>query len=153
MRPNLIMFILWNCHDQQCIYIFDVQLAFCDGSSCKHGRKFALDLKSMDYTLIITLLLKEELHLSSSVTYLRMWFVTGILTWEESLVEQEMHSLPEHLSSHQTFSGVRVVQSLVPFVVFCRPCFAIFILFSFWRINQYLYRKFVHINVLVDDIN
>lgn len=130
--PNIIMLILWNCHDQQCIYIFDVQLAFCDGSSCKHGRQFTLDVKRMDYTLIITLLLKEELHLSSSVTYLRMWLVTRILTWEESLVEQAMHSLPEHLSSHQAFSGIRVVQSLVPFVVFCRPCLPFLSYFLFW---------------------
>jgi hypothetical protein len=33
------------------------------------------------------------------------------------LVEQELHSLPEHLSSPPVFSGVRVTQSLVLYAI------------------------------------
>jgi hypothetical protein len=39
-------------------------------------------------------------------------FVTK-LTRSVSLVEQELHTLPEHLSSPPVFSGVRVTRSLV----------------------------------------
>ena len=46
-------------------------------------------------------------------------FVTGFvsrLRRRVSLVEQEMLTLPEHLSSPPIFSGVRVTQSLVLYV-------------------------------------
>ena len=36
-------------------------------------------------------------------------------------MEQELLTLPEHLSSPSVFSGVRVARSLVFSVVFCRP--------------------------------
>jgi hypothetical protein len=36
------------------------------------------------------------------------------------LVEQELLTLYDHLSSHPVFSGVRVARSLVFCVVFCR---------------------------------
>ena len=44
------------------------------------------------------------------------------------LVEQELHTLPEHLSSQSVFSGVRATRSLVFCVVFCRSLFALFLL-------------------------
>ena len=40
--------------------------------------------------------------------------------WQPPLVEQELLTLPEHLSSPPVFSGVRVTRSLVFCVVFCR---------------------------------
>ena len=38
-------------------------------------------------------------------------------------VEQELPTLPQHISSSPTFSGVRVVRVLVFFAVFCRSLF------------------------------
>jgi hypothetical protein len=43
-------------------------------------------------------------------------------------MEKELHTLPEHLSSFLVFGEVRVVQSLVFCVVFCRPLFDLFLL-------------------------
>ena len=45
-----------------------------------------------------------------------------------SLVEQELLTLPVHLSSAPVFSGVRVTQSLVFCVMFCRSWFVPFFL-------------------------
>ena len=44
------------------------------------------------------------------------------------LVEQELLTLPWHLSSSQVFSGVHVAQSLFFCVVFCRSLFVLFLL-------------------------
>jgi len=45
-----------------------------------------------------------------------------------SLEEQELLTLPEHLSSPPIFSGVRVAQSLGFCVLYCRSIFVLFIL-------------------------
>jgi len=42
------------------------------------------------------------------------------------LVEQELLTFPEHLSSHLVFSGVRVNRFLVLYVMFCRSLFVLF---------------------------
>ena len=44
------------------------------------------------------------------------------------LVEQELLTLPEHMSSTPVFSGVRVTRSLVLYVMFCRSLFVHFLL-------------------------
>ena len=44
------------------------------------------------------------------------------LTWHVSLVEQELLTLPEHLSSPPVFSGVHVTRSLVLYVCFVDRC-------------------------------
>jgi len=44
-------------------------------------------------------------------------------------VEQELPTLPEHLSSPPVFSGVRVTRSLVLCVVFCRSLFVLLYFF------------------------
>ena len=48
-----------------------------------------------------------------------------------SLVEQELFTLPEHLSSPPVFSGVRVTRSIVLYVMFCRSLFVL-LYFFFW---------------------
>jgi hypothetical protein len=45
-----------------------------------------------------------------------------------SLVEQELLTLPEHLSSPPGFGGVRVTRSSVLYVTFCRSLFVLFLL-------------------------
>jgi hypothetical protein len=56
-------------------------------------------------------------------------FVTR-LTRRVPLVEQELPTLPEHLSSPPVFSGVRVTRSLVLYVCFVDRCLS-FCTFSF----------------------
>ena len=61
------------------------------------------------------------------------WLITGFvtrLTWRVPLVEQELPTLPEHLSSPPVFSGVRVTRSLVLYVCFVDRCLS-FCTFSF----------------------
>ena len=48
-----------------------------------------------------------------------------------SLVEQELPSLPEHMSSPPVFSVVHVTRSLVFCVMFCRSLFVL-LYFFFW---------------------
>jgi hypothetical protein len=58
---------------------------------------------------------------NTSLSFPNSWLITGFvtrLTWRASLVEQELLTLPEHLSSPPVFSGVRVTRSLVLFVCF-----------------------------------
>jgi hypothetical protein len=68
--------------------------------------------------------------LSSFMTYI-IGFVTR-LTRRVSLVEQELLTLREHLSSPPVFSGVRVTRSLVLYVCFVDRCLS-FCTF-FWAI-------------------
>ena len=73
------------------------------------------------------------LVVSTSWSFPRSWFITGFvssLTRRVSLVEQELLTLPEHLSSPPVFSGVRVTRSLVLYVCFVDRCFS-FCTFSF----------------------
>jgi hypothetical protein len=61
------------------------------------------------------------------------WLITGFvtrLTRRMPLVERELPTLPEHLSSCPVFSGVRVARSLVLCVCFVDRCLS-FCIFSF----------------------
>ena len=61
------------------------------------------------------------LIVNTSRSFPHSWFITRFvtrLTRRVSLVEQELPTLPEHLSSPSDFSGLRVTQSLVLCVCF-----------------------------------
>jgi hypothetical protein len=63
----------------------------------------------------------------------RSWLITGFvtrLTRRVSLVEQELLSLPEHLSSQPVFSRDHVTRSLVLYVCFVNQCLSFF----FWSL-------------------
>jgi hypothetical protein len=60
---------------------------------------------------------------------------TTRLTRAVSLVEQELLTLPEHLSSPPVFSGVRVTRSLVIYVCFVDRCLP-FCTFSFGHYKE-----------------
>jgi hypothetical protein len=65
------------------------------------------------------------LVVNTSRSFPRSWLITGFvtrLTWRVSLVEQELPTLPVHLSSPPVFSGVRVTRSLVLYVCFVDSC-------------------------------
>ena len=73
------------------------------------------------------------LVVNKSRSFPRSWLITGFvtrLTQRVSLVEQELPTLPEHLSSPPVFSGVRVTRSSVLYVCFVDRCLS-FCTFSF----------------------
>ena len=62
------------------------------------------------------------------------WIIKGNgfrLTRRVPLVEQELLTLPDHLSSPPVFNGVHVTRSLVLYVCFCRSLFVL-LYFFFW---------------------
>ena len=64
------------------------------------------------------------------------WLITGFvtrLTRRVPLVEQELLTLPEHLSSHPVFSGVRVTRALIFCICFVDRCLSFCLLF-FWSL-------------------
>ena len=66
-----------------------------------------------------------RLVVNTSRSFPRSWHITGFvtrLTRRVSLVEQELPTLPEHLSSLPDFSGVRVTRSLVLYACFVDRC-------------------------------
>ena len=65
------------------------------------------------------------LVVNTSLSFPHSWLTTSCvtrLTRRVSLVEEELSTLPEHLSSPQVFSGVRVTRCLVLYVCFVHRC-------------------------------
>jgi hypothetical protein len=76
------------------------------------------------------------LDANSSLSFPHSWLITGFvtrLTRRASLVEQELLTLPEHLSSPTVINEVCVTRSLVFCVMFCRSLF-ILLSFSVWSL-------------------
>ena len=78
------------------------------------------------------------LVVNTSRAFLHSWLVTGFVTRSArrtSLVEHELFTLPEHLSSPPVISGIRVTRSLlISFIfMFCRSLFII-LYFFFWSL-------------------
>jgi hypothetical protein len=72
------------------------------------------------------------LVVNTSRSFPHTWVITGFvtrLTRRVPPVKQELHTLPEHLSSPPDFSGVPVIRSLVLWVWFVDRC-CFFCLFS-----------------------
>ena len=68
---------------------------------------------------------RKELVINTSRSFPHSCLIAGfvtILTRRVSLVEQELLTLPEHLSLSPVFSGVRVTRSLVLRVCFVDRC-------------------------------
>ena len=66
---------------------------------------------------------------NTSRSFPHSWLITGFvsrLTRREPLVEQELRTLLDHLSSPPIFSGVRVARSLVLCVCFVERCLSFF---------------------------
>ena len=62
---------------------------------------------------------------NTSRSYPRSWLITGYVTRLTRLVEQELLSLLEHLSSPPVFNGVRVTRSLGFIYMFCWSLFVL----------------------------
>ena len=84
-----------------------------------------LNIKSLNNQLQLGWLL------SFPHSWLITWFVTK-LTRRVPLVEQELLTLLEHLSSPPVFSGVRVTRSLVLCVCFVDRCLSIVLSVLLW---------------------
>ena len=81
------------------------------------------------------------LVVNTSRSFPHSWVITGFvtrLTWRMSLVKQDLLTLPEHLSLHPVFSGVRVTWSLVLYVCFVFRCLS-FCPFFFWPLPCLLF--------------
>ena len=102
LHSFLIFIVLWNCAPQHLVmdYLCNKCPWIC--STCR----------------------KHFPVLSSFTTYYPV-FVTR-LTRRVPLVEQELPTLPEHMSSSQVFSGDRVTRSLVLYVCFVDRCLSFY---------------------------
>ena len=78
------------------------------------------------------------LVVSTCMFFSRSWLITRV-TRQVSLVEQELPTLLEHLSSLPVFREVRVARSLVFCVMFCRSLFVL-MSFIFWPLCCLLLR-------------
>jgi hypothetical protein len=67
---------------------------------------------------------RNSSNMFSVYTRLITGFVTRLI-WRVPLVEQELLTLPEHLSSPLVFSEVRVTRSLVLYVCFVDHCLSV----------------------------
>ena len=82
------------------------------------------------YGISVSQLTKDMFHLCYTRPFRFVsWLITRFiirLTRRVPLVEQELLTLQEHLSSPPDFSGLRVTRSLVLCVMFCRSLFVLF---------------------------
>jgi len=87
---------------------------------------------------------------STSLSFPHSWLIDGFVLrvqWRVPLVEQELLTLLEHLNSPlPVFSGVRVAQLFVFYVMFCRSLFVLLfffllaiVLFGLLRFTDYDY--------------
>jgi hypothetical protein len=102
---------------------------------------------------------KYFMHIQDFVLFLLIivlacWNHVTRLTWWMPLVEQELFTLLEHVSSPPVFSGVRVIQSLVLYVCFVDRllsfffwplCCPFFFDLGFWWPLWYLQTPLVYI--------
>jgi len=102
--------------------------------------------RSRDYTLYVTELTEYLCHkrsrmcsvcrnhnpvLSPFMTFHRAVTRVTLIQWVP-LVEQQLLTLAEHMSSLTVFSWVRVAHSLVFCVMFCRSLFVLLFFLFFW---------------------
>ena len=74
---------------------------------------------------------------NTSQSFPHSWRITGLvtrLTRRVPLVEQELPTLPEHLSSSRWFGGIRVIRYLALYVCFVGLSLS-FCTFTFWPLS------------------
>ena len=82
-----------------------------------------LSPQSLKYNTVTSYLV-----VSTSRSFPNPWLITGFVTGASRrmlLMEQELLTLPEHLSSPPVFSGVCVARSLILYVVFVDRCLSV----------------------------
>ena len=120
-----------------------------------HLSKQCMDTFSVYYPLRNKCVINDHGYVVVSIcgpfphAWLSTEFVTSV-TRRVPLVEQELLTLPEHLSSPLIVSRVRAVWSLVFCVVFCRSLFVLFLLpmvlsvFHWFTASDYPFGIFKH---------
>ena len=124
MNKNIIVCYVFLCWQINVQYISPYPESFAGFSS---AFKFLLNVTN-DHGYV-------PLVVNTPRSFPRSWLITRFvtrLTRRVSLVEQELLTLQEHLSSPPVFSGVRVTRSLVLCVCFVDRCLS-FCIFSFGR--------------------
>ena len=84
-----------------------------------------------------------------NVTYRIRLFTEFVISWATRRVphlEQDLHTVPEHLRSPLVFGGVRVVYSLVFYIMSCGLLF-LCLFFSFLAIALSVYFRFMSLTV------
>ena len=89
---------------------------------------FSFDLLYMNYSAW-KMCLYKIIVVKTFRSFPHSWLITDFVKKLTRLVEQELLTFPDHLSSPQVFSGVRVARSLVLCVMFCRSLFVLLSLF------------------------
>ena len=84
----------------------------------------------MDFASVSTFFRLELGNVPNSAVIFVFHFIDAIFH-SLPVLERELLTLPEHLSSPPVFSGVRVTRSLVLYVCFCRTLFVL-LYFFFW---------------------
>jgi len=93
--------------------------------------KQSVDISIRHFRLFLKLFLSNTLYMwDASINFPLKNGIVSNVRRRVPLVEQELLTLTEHISSHPVFSRVRVVQSLVYYTEFCRLLFS-FCPFSF----------------------
>ena len=106
------------------------------------------------YGISVSQMTMNMFHLwYTSQSFPHSWLITGFvtrLTRRVPLVEQELLTFPEHLSSPPVFSGVRVNRSLILYICFVDRCLSFstfsfvhcaicsFSIYGFWLLLWYL---------------
>ena len=85
---------------------------------------------SLTYLLVIVFLTIKWNYLPYACPFLIHDLLSGLAQWVP-LVEQELLTLSEHMSSLPVFSGVRITRSLVLYVCFVDHCLSFLYIF-FW---------------------
>ena len=96
--------------------------------SLHFGRSLMWERKSNKSEIFLGRLRCRRLHLHIVLRQLLLSFFIYSQETYLAHVEQELRTLPEHLSSLQVFSGVHADRSLAFLVMFCR---SLFVLWSF----------------------
>jgi len=63
-------------------------------------------------------------------------------------VEQELISLPEHMSSAPVYTGVRIARSFVFFVMFCRSLLVLLSFLDILKCDFHITRLYLHITLM-----
>jgi hypothetical protein len=79
---------------------------------------------AMDFASVSTIFRLELGNVPNSAVIFVFHFIDAIFH-SLPVLEQELLTLPEHLSSPPVFSGVRVTRSLVLYACFCRTLFVL----------------------------
>jgi hypothetical protein len=132
---NKWLWYLWNICNQSFIKYFSYAVATIMLLSWDHHFE-SFTVPTMTWLIVAKYLCHRWLRICStrrkhySLSFPPSWLITAFVIRRLSLVEQELLTLLEHMSSPTVCSGVCVVRSLVFCVGLCRSLFVLLSFFS-----------------------